>query len=122
MCSTGLGVDSWPLTDLLARGRGLLYPSGIRSWLYGHLADTQGIPKAWRKQILFTRMEEVISRRVAVGAGHGRGGAAPGGCASSLLVCFVPVVALVPLVVESSRKKWYSVPAWGCSRLVLNRG
>ena len=46
-------------------------------WLYGHLADdTQGIPKAWRKQILFVRMKEVISRRVAVGAGHGRGGAA----------------------------------------------
>ena len=56
-------------------------------WLYGHLADdTQGIPKAWRKQILFTRMKEVISRRVAVGAGHGGGGAAPGGCASSLLL------------------------------------
>ena len=56
-------------------------------WLYGHLADdTQGIPKAWRKRILFARMKEVISRRVAVGTGHGRGGAALEGCASSLLL------------------------------------
>ena len=61
--------------------------SGIMLWLYGHLADdTQGIPMVWRKQILFARMKEVISRRVAVGAGHGRGGAALEGCASSLLL------------------------------------
>ena len=56
-------------------------------WLYGHLADdTQGIQKAWRKQILFARVKEVVSRRVAVGAGHDRGGAELEGCASSLLL------------------------------------
>ena len=72
VCPTGLGVDSWLFRN---------YVVVVRAF-----GDTQGIPKAWRKQILFARMKEVISRRVAVGAGHGRGGAALEGCASSLLL------------------------------------
>ena len=44
------------------------------------------------------------------------------GWRSARRVCFVPVVALVPLVVESSMQKWHSVLAWGCRSLVLDRG
>ena len=47
---------------------------------------THGISKAWRKKILLARMKEEIFRLVAVGAGYGRGDAAPEGYASSLLL------------------------------------